>query len=233
MRNLALAFCSIRPQQVDGTVLQAREDEYGVCLRQLKRILPASFDLVICDNTIDQASDITNVDLIKAMQASTVVTLGSKSNIGTANKGLGELLMLKVALDSIDYSKYDNICYVTARRIYTCPYAFDKAAQLEADALICNPDFLYVNGKFQEVAKDGMYNDMFFAMKSEKMKEYADYSYSRLEHMNSRHIGSEQNLYSFIHEKDVDYEWLDFLGLIRNDWEISGDGFNLQNFHIT
>ena len=233
MKNLALAFCSIKPKQVNSAVLQAREDEYGVCLRQLKRILPESFDLVICDNTIDDISDITNVDLIKAMHSSTTLPLGSKSNIGTVNKGLGELLMLKVALDSIDYSKYDNICYVTARRIYTCPYAFDKAAQLEADALICNPDFLYVDGKFQEVAKDGMYNDMFFAMKSEKMKEYAEYSYSRLDHMNSMHIGSEQNLYSFIHEKSVKYEWLDFLGLIRNDWEINGDGFNLQNFHIT
>ena len=233
MRNLVLAFCSIRPQQINSEVLLYRENEYAMCLRQLKRVLPDSFDLIICENTIDDFSSLKNENLSGALHETNIIALGTQGNIGTRNKGLGELLMLKVAMDNIDISQYENICYVTARRIYTCPYAFDKAAQLEKSALLCNPDFLYVDGTFEEVEKEGMYNDMFFAMKAATLKQYADYSFSRIQQLNDSHIGSEQNLYSFIHDNDIDFEWLDFLGLIRNEWETSGQGFSLANFHIT
>ncbi len=233
MKNLVLAFCSIRPSNIGPEVLRFREKEYGVCIKQLKRVLPESFDMVICDNTIDDFSSIEDPELQEALQDMPLLAAGSQSNIGTVNKGLGELLMLKFAMDNIDTSEYENICYVTARRIYTCPYAFEKAAGLQKTALLCNPDFLYVDGRYLPSHKEEMYNDMFFAMKSSSMKDYADYSYSRLNHMSVNHIGSEQNLYSFVHSNNIDFEWIDFLGLIRNDWAHDGNGFNLSNFHTT
>ncbi len=233
MKNLVLAFCSIRPENINPTLLSFREKEYGICLKQLKRVLPKSYDMVVCDNTVDDFTFQPNSELSEALSSCNVMAMGSQANIGTVNKGLGELLMLKIAMDNIDYHQYENICYVTARRIYTCPYAFEKAEQLNKQALLCNPDFLYVDGRYEEVHKEGMYNDMFFAMKSSLMKDYAEYSYERLNHMSIKRIGSEQNLYSFVQSNNIEFEWIDHLGLIRNDWETDGSEFTLTNFHIT
>ena len=51
--NLALAFCSLRPSQYSEDVRDTRESEYLISLKQLKRVLPESFDLLICENTIN------------------------------------------------------------------------------------------------------------------------------------------------------------------------------------
>jgi len=232
MRNLALAFCSIRPSQLSDNLCDAREVEYEVCLRQLRRILPDSYDLVICENTIDNESQIKRQTLLEFLKENHSLIIGSKSNIGTVNKGLGELLMLKVAMESLDYSKYENVSYISARKIFTCPYAFEKTESLKADALISNPDFLFIDGRFTETHKDGMYNDMFFSMKSDMMKKYADESYDKLQHLSNNSIGSEQNLFSFINRNGVSYEWLNWLGLLRNDWQDPKNPFDVKNIHV-
>ena len=53
MKNLALAFCSIRPSQYPENVCDNREKEYLRSLKQLERVLPKSFDLLVCENTIE------------------------------------------------------------------------------------------------------------------------------------------------------------------------------------
>ena len=158
--------------------------------------------------------------------------LGSEGNIGTKNKGLGEFAMLKAALDETDIDKYDNISYITARRIFTCPYVFEKTEQLQKKALLSNPDFLYLGGKFSESYKGNLFNDMFFSMKSDTIVEYADYSMSRVDYLSDNHIGSEYNLYDFINEKSIDYDWLEWLGMVRNDWESNKNPLDISNFHV-
>ena len=232
MRNLALAFCSIRPSQLSDNLRDAREVEYEMCLRQLKRVLPDSYDLVICENTLDNESQIKRQSLLEFLKENQSLIMGSKSNIGTVNKGLGELLMLKIAMENLDYDKYENVSYISARKIFTCPYVFEKTESLKANALISNPDFLYMDGKFTETHKDGMYNDMFFSMKSNVMKKYADESYDKLQYLSDNSIGSEQNLFSFIDKNSVSYEWVNWLGLIRNDWQDPENPFDVQNIHI-
>ena len=125
MKNLALAFCSLRPVQYPSHVCDVREQEYLLCLLQLKRILPKSFDLLICENTIDDVGQIKNQGLSSLLSESEMCALGSDGNIGTKNKGLGEFAMLKAALNQSDLDNYDNVSYVTARRIFTCPYVFE------------------------------------------------------------------------------------------------------------
>ena len=39
MKNLALAFCSLRPIQYPEEVSNQRENEYLLCLKQLSRVL--------------------------------------------------------------------------------------------------------------------------------------------------------------------------------------------------
>lgn len=61
MKHLALGFCSLRPVQLTEEVNDAREEEYLICLRQLKRVLPKSFDLLICENTVNDPEEIRNI----------------------------------------------------------------------------------------------------------------------------------------------------------------------------
>ena len=233
MRNLALAFCSLRPVQYPENVCDVREQEYLLCLLQLKRILPKSFDLLICENTIDDVGQIKNTGLSELLSASEMCALGSDGNIGTKNKGLGEFAMLKAALDQTDIDKYENISYVTARRIFTCPYVFERTETLKKKALLSNPDFIFLDGRVLESYKGPLYNDMFFSMKTKYMVEYAEYSMEQLNTNLSKQIGSEYNLYNFVQENNIDYEWVDWLGIIRNAWEISGNTSDLSNFHIS
>ena len=232
MKNLALAFCSLRPVQLSKEVCDAREDEYLICLKQLKRVLPDSFDLLVCENTIDDPDQLQNTELKELLSDTEMCATGSEGNIGTKNKGMGELLMLKTALDQTDLEQYKNVSYISARKVFTCPYVFERTERLEKSALISNPDFLFLDGRLTESYKGPLYNDMFFSMKTKCMVEYAEHSMSELNSNLSNHIGSEQNLYNYITTNDIDYEWLDFLGLIRNDWEINGQTLDVSNYHI-
>ena len=201
-------------------------------MKQLERVLPKSFDFLVCENTIDDPAEIKNEELREYLSNTEMCATGSESNIGTSNKGMGELLQLKTALDQTDIDKYENICYVTARRFYTCPYVFERTETLKKKALLSNPDFIFLDGRVLESYKGPLYNDMFFSMKRKFMVEYAEHSMKELDNNLSNHIGSEQNLYNYITNNNVDYEMLDFLGLIRNDWEINGQTLDVSNYHI-
>ena len=69
MRNLALGFTSLRPASLPENVCDAREDEYLICLKQLKRVLPKSFDFIICENTIDDPQQIKSLSILKSLAA--------------------------------------------------------------------------------------------------------------------------------------------------------------------
>lgn len=231
MKNLALAFCSIRPKQLTDSICDYRENEYFRSIQQIERILPDSFDLVVCENTIDDEKQLKNRELAEYLSNIEMVSLGSSGNIGTVNKGMGELLMLSSALEELDIDKYVNITYISARHLLTCPYVFERTERLQKDAIISNPDFVMMDGIVEETHKGGLYNDMIFSMRSKTMREYSDYS-KKYVRFDQRQVGSEQILFNFINENDIEYEWLDTLGVIRNDWQKNGKILDVNNFHI-
>jgi hypothetical protein len=139
---------------------------------------------------------------------------------------------LKGVMDSIEPDTYKNVSYVTARRIYTNPYVFERTDSMNKEALISNPDFLYLTGKLVESEKRAMYNDMFFSMTESRMREYADFSMEQYATNKRYNIGSEQNLYRFVTEKNVQFEFLKWLGVIRNDWMLDFNQMNIHNIHI-
>lgn len=232
MKNLALLFCSIRPKQLNEEICDFREKEYLVSLQQFKRIIPKSFDVYICENTVDDLDTYKNSELKKLLKDSKLILVGKDNNVGTKNKGMGELVQLKFALDAIDTSPYENISYVTARRFYTCPYVFERTELMSKPALLSNPDFVFFDGRVLESYKHNCFNDMFFSMKTQIMKEYAEYSVNRMQYNISNSIGSEYNLYNFVSDNKLDYEWLDWLGIVRNAWDIDKTKNNLNNYHI-
>jgi len=232
MKNLALGFCSLRPIQLSEEVNDARENEYLICLQQLKRVIPDSFDLLICENTIDDPEEIKSNELRQFLSESEMCVTGSEGNIGTKNKGMGELLMLKTALEETDLDNYKNISYISARKLYTCPYVFERTERLEKQALLSNPDLVFLNGNFAKTHKQGMYNDMFFSMSSSVMLDYANYAINYIKTNSSQGVGSEQLLYNFVNENKIEYEWLNWLGIVRNDWERNQKVLDVNNFHI-
>jgi len=230
MKNLALVFCSIRPVQLSENVGNYREDEYFKTVQQLERVMPESFDMVIVENTIDDPQEIRNPDAREYFSNLEIISLGSDKNIGQRNKGCGELVMLDEALKQLDLDQYENISYVTGRRLWSCPYSFERTARSEGAVVVQNCH-VYLNGVVRCNEKDN-FNDTYFSMKTEDMKDYAAYSMDRLDELSDKHISSEVHLYEFIHEKNISYEILDWLGILRNDWERSGDTRDLNNFHI-
>ena len=48
----------------------------------------------------------------------------------------------------------------------------------------------------------------------------------------SQHLGSEQILYNFVKQNKIEYEWLDWLGMVRNDWERNRKVLDVNNFHV-
>jgi len=229
-KNLVTVFCSLRPEQLSSEVNQARELDYLMCLSQLLRVVPQNFDMVFCDNTVDGLDGINNQRLREVFGSKDHLFL--RQNIGTVNKGMGEIHMLKACSSAVDFSSYDKVSYCTGRKIFTCPYVFERTNSMKKPGLISNPDFMYLDGRFHETEKRGMFNDMFFSLTGNLMKEYADWSYSRISDNIKNHVGSEQNLYTFIIERNIEYEWLDWLGVIRNDWAVTGIPFHLDNFHV-
>ena len=231
MKNLAIGFASIRPAQYSEEICNFREQEYFLCIRQILNILPESFDFILCENTIDDGSQLKNLNLRNLLDGVEICAMGSKSNIGQTNKGIGELLQLKTALDQTDIKKYENISYVTTRGFLTCPYVFEKTEQFKEQALLSNPDFIWLNGRVA-TATDGLFNDQFFSMKSDVMKQYSDYSMDRLDALSSNHISSEINLFNFVKENNISYQKLKWLGRIRNDWSSNNNPFDGNNFHV-
>ena len=63
MKNLAIGFASVRPAQYSEDICNFREQEYFLCIRQILNILPESFDFILCENTIDDGSQLKNSDL--------------------------------------------------------------------------------------------------------------------------------------------------------------------------
>ena len=195
-------------------------------------MLPKSFDLLVCENTIDDSSEIKDDELRDFLSDTEMCATGSESNVGTSNKGMGELALLKSGLNEIDPDEYENIAYVTGRQFYTCPYVFERTERLEKDALLSYPDFVFLDGRVQENEKGRLFNDMFFSMKSDKMVMYADYSMQQMDYNIENQVGSEYNLYDFVERNNIEYEWLDFLGLIRNDWQRNNNALDISNYHV-
>jgi hypothetical protein len=217
MKNLI--FCSSAfhiPYYSDNI----RENEYYYCLKQLKRMIPENFTIVVCDNTVKNIDDIKSQQLKNLLK--TVIFLCLDRNIGTQNIGMGELDQLIYTSQKINFNDYDKVVYFTLRKLVTNPWIFEKVNDVKKDALISNPEFLRLTNNYNfrySSAAPNLYNDMFFCLSSKLMLDYVEYSKNNMIYNLQNSIGSEQNLYNFINKRNIDYEWLKCLGLIRIDYK--------------
>lgn len=229
LKNLILVFSTFIVEGSEEKYAISRQEEYGLCYRQLMRVIPENFDVIFVDNSIESLDTLASKELINFLKSQNLIL--TKKNFGAKNKGVGELAMLVNSSQLIDFSAYNVICYCTGRKFFTCPYPFEKAASSNEDAVVSNPDFLFLDGNFIESAK-GMFNDMFFSMKSEIMIKFIEYTFPKLQLMERFMINSETNLYQFIHEKNISHQILPSLGIIRNGLLIKDAYNSIGNFHF-
>ena len=221
MKNLIFCSASFHIQQYSHDI---RENEYYYCLKQLLKMIPENFDIVVCDNTIESLENITNTNLKELL--SKVKFLILNRNIGQQNIGMGELDELIYTSENINFKDYDKIVYFTLRKFVTNPWIFEKVNNMNKNTLLSNPPFLHIrsNMNFEERETTPLlYNDMFFALSSDLMLSYIEYSKQRITYNLQNQIGSEQNLYNFINENKIEYDWLEYLGLIRIDYKINNE----------
>lgn len=220
-----LIFCSASFHISSQPIIQ-RENEYYYCILQLLRVIPENYEIVICDNTITTISDIQLFELRQLLNKPNIKFLILARNIGTQNIGMGELDELIFTSQNVDFKLYDKIVYFTLRKFVTNPWIFEKVNNLQKNILVSNPPFLTLKADYSfnfSEPTSNLYNDMFFAMSSELMLKYIDYSINQMIINIKKQIGSEQNLYNFININNYEYEWLEYLGLIRIDYKASNE----------
>lgn len=215
MNNLLLCFSSFH---VESDPHNKREEEYAICYEQLFRVLPKNFKCVLLDNTINHPNDLFSDRLKSCLK--NIPLLCYNKNIGKTNKGLGELDMLIHAKKKLEFSSYETVSYLTGRRIITCPYVFDKVNEMKNNSLMSNPPIYSVKTGLPYPMGVKLYNDMFFSMKTNIMISYCNYAENIIQSQITS-LGSEQILFNFINENQISYDWIEHLGFLRNDWELT------------
>tara|TARA_A100001015_G_scaffold317445_1_gene434445 strand:- start:1566 stop:2243 length:678 start_codon:yes stop_codon:yes gene_type:complete len=221
MKNLIFCSAAFHVKQYPYNI---RENEYYYCLKQLLKMIPENFDIVVCDNTIKSIENLENKNLKEIL--SKVKFLILNRNIGENNIGMGELDELIYTSENINFNDYNKIVYFTLRKIVTNPWIFEKVNAMNKNALLSNPPFLHIKSDMNFKESEStllLYNDMFFALSSELMLSYIEYSKQRIKYNLQYQIGSEQNLYKFINENKIEYDWLEYLGLIRIDYKANNE----------
>ena len=218
MNNLIFCSCSFHISHYPHDL---RENEYYFCFQQLLRMIPDNFDIAICDNTITSINDLSNQSLQNILSNKKIKFFILNQNIGKENIGMGELDELIYVSSNVNFLNYDKVIYWTSRKIITNPWLFEKVNSMKKNALISNPRFLHLNSKFNFKYSEptpNLFNDMFFCLKSNLMNDYVNYSKEKMQFNQHNNIGSEQNIYKFINDRNIDYECLDCLGLIKIDY---------------
>lgn len=235
-KNLIFASAAIHPQRKNllfnkKEILQ-REEDYLFCLKQLYRVTPENFDIFIVDNSLEDSNSLFNKELKSFLDQLNIFYTKKPNDKKNTNIGVQELKQLFYLQQNIDFNSYNKVCYLTARRFITNPYVFEKTENLNKDALISNPDFIYLDGEIVISEKIGLFNDMFFAMKVETILKYIEFSKKNIDYMDINMVSSEKNLYNFITEEKIEYEYLDFLGFLRYDYyRKNRDGIK-HNYHF-
>lgn len=222
MGNLVIAFCCFRPKQYTEKMNDFREIEHLSALKQLQRVMLKNFDLLIINNT-----KVKNDKLMDFLDYENYIEI--HSNTGTKNKGIGELAMLQRLNGKGMLNKYEKIIYFGGRNLITSSHIFEKTNSMTSDALVSNAPYMYLNGDFME-AHDELYNTNAFAMKRDILQRFSDSI--DFEYMLMAKMGVEQMLYEFIHKNSINYKEIEWLGIIRNDWQRTGKLNNIRNYHI-
>jgi hypothetical protein len=224
---------SIFPAQLSRREHMRRLTEYRAAIARITQVININlWSIIICENTFD-GSEIELRKLLN-LKVDSIPILKLSKNTGAENKGIGELDMMTQATDKFsDLLKHSTtVSYMTGRHIVANDQIFKLTESLVEDALISNPDFFYLDGRTRISEKNGLFNDMFFSMRSEQFLLFVEEFKRRRTLLIRNRTGSEQFLYSFITENKISYSWMNHLGLIRREIRRKYIFFKRSELHI-
>ena len=224
MKKLIICLSSYSPSKNSLKEKYDRQELYAIALWNLTRGVSNDTDICVVENTTSEEK-IENEKLKNILQNSNIKykIFIEKNDLGSKNKGAGELEMCQAVLNSLKekLNQYEYVIYYTSRHIiYGLKDIEEKIDNNHYDILIGNPNFILSNGKMLTVAP-GNFNDMLFAMKSALFTEYC--SNINLEELIAKKMNSERYLYIFTTEKTkqrANIYSLNEIPLIRYDYAV-------------
>jgi hypothetical protein len=197
---------------------------YAIALWNLIQNISADTYICIVENTTSE--DKIENDKLKILLANPKITYKiflNQNNLGSKNKGAGELQMCQAVLSSLGekLNQYNWIIYYTSRHIMFDTEEIEKQTRCDnVSILISNPSYILSNKNILPVAS-GNYNDMLFAMRTPLFVEYC--SNIDPEKLVREKMNSERYLFLFIEEKikqKISIADLEEIPLIRYDYAI-------------
>jgi hypothetical protein len=177
--------------------------------------------VIFCENTLSEGA--LRGMLTQCGLPSDTPYSSLSRNLGSKNKGLGELDMLTQALQqhSRVIERSETVSYFTGRRLMSNHFLLERTESLRKDALLSNPNFVGLDGQVVLASvEQNLFNDMFFSMRTNVILAYSEYFQRLVASREPITIGSEQILFNYVRDNRIDYEWIHSLGLIRRDESI-------------
>ncbi len=197
-----------------------RQTVYAIALDRMIRVMPQHTDIAIAENTISSLDEVTPwlQEQLRRPEVKKHIFINNNA-LGAKNKGAGEYVMCKAAIDAYgkDIEKYDWIVYFTSRYPMPFPLVFDYiAAHHEKDAIVGNVSYLCADNRTVKGAP-GNYNDIIFAMKREYFLRYVESM--NPEKLTQENMNSETHLFNFVHEQKLAFHEVSRWGTLRYDYK--------------
>jgi hypothetical protein len=229
-RSILLFFASVSPEGISTKRKKERIRDYSTSLEIIWRYSnKLNFDICVIENTLGSQEKWVNLQLFSGEK---IKFLYLNENSGLTNKGLGELDMATFALSHLDLQQYNKVIWFSGRHLLTSEAILTNCVTTPAEAIISNPDFYFLNGQKIETEKNGLINDMIFAMSTKLFSEYIlKFSESR-EELVRKGLGSEQNLFQFVTERDPTAEWMEHIGVLRRENRLKWRYIETSEWHF-
>ena len=202
MKKLVICLSSYSPSNSSFIEKYNRQELYAIALWNLIQTVSDETEICIVENTTSE--EMIENDKLKNILKNPKVRYKffiNQNDLGSINKGAGELQMCKSVLINLGekFNQYDWIIYYTSRHIiYDVKNIEEKINRNDYEMLIGNPNYIVYNKKMRIVAP-GNCNDMLFAMKSSLFNEYC--SNIDPKKLVKEKMNSERYLYTFSEEK--------------------------------
>ena len=212
--NLLIFFASVSPPNIGRRNIKKRDAFYAMCLKRVRYLLrDRPWEILVVENTLSNEQGFQRSALGAAAAGLEVIVLSR--NLGSSNKGIGELDMLTTVLEKFPIQKFSSVGYMTGRRLVTNPYVFEITERSKDKVVVGNPDFHFLDGKVVESEKKGMYGDMYFSMPPKEIIAYAKFFQREMTVGLSEGVGSEQLLFQFLCTREAELVTIEAYGFLR------------------
>lgn len=229
-RNLLIFFASIIPKDASKKKIQQRKFDYTRSLELISLYSKfLDYEIRIVENTLGSIASWESHGLPTYLG---IEYIFSPTNSGEVNKGIGELEMANLIASKSNLTEYEKIIWFSGRHLLTTESTLKNILISKAGIVVSNPDFYFIDGKIITSEKNGMFNDMLFAMNSNSFALYLEFFKKNKYVMLSESISSEELLFKFVQESKEEVEYLHMLGLLRRENKLKFRKFETSEWHF-